>query len=65
MDERGRWAALGPPLAPGVAELPDELLLLGVHADHRVSGALVGLDLLAYVAELAIPDLLQGRIPVS
>ena len=55
VDQRGRRAALGPPLPPGVAELPDELLLLGVHADHRVRSALVRLHLLAYVAELAVP----------
>src|SRR2546428_533767 len=33
--------ALGPPLPPGVLILPDLLLLLGVHADHRVAGILV------------------------
>jgi hypothetical protein len=55
MHQRGRRAALGPPLPARVAEVPDELLLLGVHADHRVCGALVGLDLPVYVAELAVP----------
>jgi len=53
--QRGRWPALGPPLAAGVPELPDELLLLGVHADHRIRGALVGPGLLADVTELGVP----------
>ena len=46
------WAATGP---PGVAELADQLLLLGVDADHRIPGRQVGLDLLVDVAELGVP----------
>jgi hypothetical protein len=45
---------LGPPLAPGVAERTDQLLLLGIHADHRVTGRLVALDVLIDVAELPV-----------
>ena len=50
-----RRLALGPPLPARVLELPDQLLFLGVHADHRVAGALVGPGLLADVAELGVP----------
>ena len=57
----GRRLALGPPLAAGVLELADELLLLGVHADHRIGGVLVGLDLLVDVAELRVPV----RVPLA
>ena len=40
---RGGPLALGPPLPARVLELPDQLLLLGVHADHRIT-ALFRLD---------------------
>ena len=45
----------GPPLPARVLELPDQLLLLGVHADHRVAAVLVGPGLLADVAGLGVP----------
>ena len=48
-------AGPGPPFAAGVLELPDQLLLLGVHADHRVAGVLVGPGLLVDVPELRVP----------
>ncbi len=41
----GRGLALGAPLPARVGELPDKLLFLGIHADHRVPGALMVLDL--------------------
>src|SRR6185437_1047837 len=47
--------ALRSPVPAGVPELADELLLLGVHADHRVAAVLMGPDLLADIAELRIP----------
>ena len=48
--------ALGPPFArPALAKMPDLLLLLGIDADHRLPGHLVGLDLLVDVAELRVP----------
>ncbi len=51
----GRGLALGAPLPARVGELPDKLLFLGIHADHRVPGALMVLDLLADVPELRVP----------
>ena len=56
-----RRLALGPPLAARVLELADQLLLLGVHADHRIGGVLVGLDLLVDVPELRVPV----RVPLA
>ena len=53
--------ALGPPFPACVLELADQLFLLGVHADHRVRGALVGLDLLVDVPELRVPV----RVPLA
>src|SRR5439155_21077268 len=50
-----RRLALGPPVPARVLELPDQFLLLGVHADHRVAAVLMGLDLPADVAELRVP----------
>jgi hypothetical protein len=47
--------ALGPPFPAAVLELAGILLFLGVHADHRIGGALMGLDLLVDVAELRVP----------
>ena len=43
------------PLPAAVFVLADEFLFLGVHADHRAAGVLVGFDLLAEVAELGVP----------
>ena len=51
----GRGLVLGAPLPARVGELTDELLFLGIHADHRVPGALMVLDLLADVPELRVP----------
>src|SRR6266480_6953790 len=45
----------GLPFPAGILEVPDELLLLGVHRDHRVPGVEEGLDLLVEVVELGIP----------
>ena len=53
--------ALGPPFPARVLELTDQLLLLGVHADHRVRGVLVGFDLLIDVPELRI----AVRVPLA
>jgi hypothetical protein len=53
-------AALGPVLLPAVGEVPDQLLLLGIHADHRVPGVLAGPGLLADVAELRVPVRVLG-----
>ena len=53
--------ALGPPFPARVLELTDQLLLLGVHADHRIRGALMGLDLLVDVPELRI----AVRVPLA
>ena len=61
MGPGGRGLALGPPLAARVLELADQLLLLGVYADHRIGGALVGLDLLVDVPELRVPV----RVPLA
>jgi hypothetical protein len=43
------------PFPAGILEVPDELLLLGVHRDHRVPCVEEGLDLLVEVVELGIP----------
>ena len=51
----------GAPFPAGVGELADQFLLLGVHADHRVRGALVRFDLLVDVAELGVPV----RVPLA
>ncbi len=47
--------ALRPPFPAAVLIRPDQLLLLGVHADHRVTGVLMGTGLLIDVAELRVP----------
>src|ERR1019366_6825314 len=47
--------APGPPFPPAVPEVADILFLLGVHADHRLAGRLVGPGLLADMAELRVP----------
>ena len=53
-------AALGLVLLLAVGEVPDQLLLLGIHADHRVHGHLAGLGVPADVAELRIPVRMLG-----
>src|SRR5262249_58087977 len=45
----------GPPFPAAVMVVADQLLLLGVHADHRLPGVAVLPDLLIEVAELRIP----------
>ncbi|GAU71406.1 FHA domain-containing protein [Streptomyces sp. NBRC 110611] len=47
--------ALRPPLAAHVRQLAEHLLLLRVHADHRLAVSLVLFDLLVDVAELGVP----------
>src|SRR6516225_12337783 len=47
--------ALGPPGAALVRIGADQLLLLGVHADHRLARSQVCGDLPADVTELAVP----------
>jgi hypothetical protein len=50
------------PLPAGVAILADQLLLLGVHADHRVPARLVGLGVVVEVSELRIPVRVLGAL---
>ena len=56
--------ALRPVFAPAVLIRPDEFLLLGVHADHRLTSSQRGLDLLIDVVKLgvavSVPAALQG-----
>jgi hypothetical protein len=52
---RGHRLAFGLPFAARILELPDQLLLLGVHADYWLSRRLVGFDLLVDVTELRVP----------
>ncbi len=44
----------GPPLLPGLGVLADLLLLLGIHADHRLPGGQALPGLRGDVAELSI-----------
>jgi hypothetical protein len=48
--------------APAVGEPPDQLLLLGVHAHHRLPGGKVRPSLLVEVAELGIPVGMPGTL---
>src|SRR5208283_1156718 len=48
-------AALGPPLAPGVLEVADKFLLLGVHGDDRLPLTLKRQDRSVDVPKLRIP----------
>ena len=43
-----------PPLPSGILVLADQLLLLGVHANHRVPGRSVGRGLIVEVAKLRV-----------
>src|SRR3954466_11158111 len=43
------------PLGPAVAVRADQLLLLGVHADHRITAGQVRLGVVVEVAELGVP----------
>ena len=47
---------------PPLAKSPDQLLLLGVDADHRLAGRLVSPGLLADVAELGVPVGVPGAL---
>jgi hypothetical protein len=47
-------AALGPPLPPGLGVLPGLLLLLGVHADHRLPRGQVLFGLRGDIPELGV-----------
>src|SRR5258707_5396598 len=47
--------AAGAPLPPGVRQPPEMLLLLRVHADHRLPGRLMLPGLLVDIPELGIP----------
>ena len=62
MIAHGYRAALRPVLAPAAGVVTDLLLLLGVHADHRVGGALMIAGLPADVAELRIPVRVPGAL---
>src|SRR5450759_4878755 len=44
----------GPPLPPVVLVVPDEVPFLGVHADYRPAGLLVGAGLRVEIAELGV-----------
>jgi hypothetical protein len=50
----GTGVALRAPFPAGRGQLPELLLLLRIHADHRRTGGLMGLDLLVDVGELRI-----------
>jgi hypothetical protein len=58
---RGCRLAGGPPFPARVLELAGQLLFLGVHAYHRIRGALMLFYLLADVAELGVPV----RVPLA
>jgi len=51
----GRGLALRPPFPARILERPDQLLLLGVDADHRICSVLVAFGLLVDVTELRVP----------
>ena len=55
MDADPHRLALGPPRPAGISHLPDLLLLLAVHADHRVACRLVTPGLRGDVPELDVP----------
>src|SRR3989304_2361736 len=46
--------SLRTPLSPGVLEVPDQLLLLGVHRDHRLPGRLLPAHLSVDVSALGV-----------
>jgi hypothetical protein len=56
--------ALGPPFAAGVLEVPDQLLLLGIDADHRLTGGQRRLgdrvDVLKLRVTVGVPGALAG-----
>ena len=47
--------ALGPPLAPRIAKISNQFLLLGIHGDHGLAAPLELADLLADMPELRVP----------
>src|SRR6266540_871867 len=55
MDVDPHRLALGPPRSTGIAELPNQFLLLGVDRDHRIAGLDVCLHQTVDVAELLVP----------
>ena len=55
MDVDPLGLAQGLPLLAAVGEAPDQLLVLGVHTDHRLPVGQVDLGLLIQVAELGVP----------
>ncbi len=54
MDAHGQRLAAWLPLAAGVREVSDELLLLGVDRDHRGASPLIGLDPIVDELELLV-----------
>jgi hypothetical protein len=50
------------PLGATVGELANQLLLLGVHADHRLPSRQMDLGLLVQVAELGVPVRMLGAL---
>ena len=52
----------GLPLPATVGEAPDQLLLLGVHAHHRLPSGQVDLRLLVEVAELGVTVGMLGAL---
>ena len=52
------------PFPPTVLEVADQLLLLGVHADHRVAAADVVAGLVVEVAELGVAVGVLGALDV-
>jgi hypothetical protein len=52
-------------LPPTIGELAHQLLLLGVHADHRIAGGEVGVDLIVQVDELGVPVAIGGKASLS
>src|SRR5918995_666687 len=50
------------PLGATVGELANQLLLLGVHADHRLPRRQIDLGLLVQVAELGVPVGMLGTL---
>jgi hypothetical protein len=54
IDTDNLWVALRAPLPPGVLEIADQLLLLGVHRDDRLAGLQGSPDLAVDVLELGV-----------
>src|SRR5439155_6411648 len=54
--------ALGPPLPPGVLEIPDQLLLFGVDRDHRLTRGNRRLRRRADVLKLRVAVAVRGAL---